>query len=98
MDAAGVAIEHDAFVIGFFNQRESLPIGAETSELIEKFLLAELQVGRDGGNFIIFKSDITGPFAASSTTLTDVVGFLIEGNIAVSRAAMRRKFAHFICR
>lgn len=44
MDAAGIPIQHDALVIGFFDQRQALAVGSQAGELDEKLALGHAEM------------------------------------------------------
>lgn len=88
MNAAGVAVEHDAFVAILLYEGEPLSVGAQPSKLSDEILQAKIQVIRDGLQLVFFESHITRPFAAGRAALADVVHLGVEHHLAVRRATI----------
>jgi hypothetical protein len=94
VDATGVAFEHDTFVVGFLDERETLPIGAESRVLLQKRLLGDAKKIGHAWNVFVFEAHIAGPFAAGGAALADVKVMGIKKDIAIARGAVIWMIAH----
>ena len=88
MDAAGVALEHDALVILFFDEGKALSIRAQPRESIEKFRFRQIEKRGDAGDFLFLQPHITRPLAAGGAALANVVGVRLEDCLTIAGAAM----------
>ncbi len=88
MNAAGMAVQHDALVIFFFDQRKALSVRAQTSEAIEKLLLGQLQESGDAGDFLFLESHIARPLATCRAALALIKRVWFEESLAIPRTAV----------
>lgn len=88
MNAARVAIQHDALVVFLLDQREPLAVGTQAGETRDEVFLTHAEKLRDARDFIFLDPHVAGPLAAIRTALTDIEYRGIEIDPAVARAAV----------
>lgn len=91
MNAARIAIQHDALVVGLFDQRETLPVGSQAGEASDELGFGESEKRGDARDFRVLQADVAGPFAACRAALADVVNAGIELDVGIARAAVVSK-------
>lgn len=69
LNGAVDAVEKNALVIGFFDQRQALAIGTQAGEAFEEFIFGKGEVSGDGTDLVIFDAHIAWPTAAVSAAL-----------------------------
>ena len=88
MNPAGVAVEHNAFVVVLLDEREALSVSTQPSKLHDEILQTKIQVICDGPQLVFFEPHITRPFAAGRAALADVVHLGVEHHLAIRRATI----------
>lgn len=88
VDAAGVAIEHDALVVFLFEERKALAVHAQAGVLIDEVTLAHAKVGGDGADLILLQAHVAGPLAACRAAVTDIECVRVQIGVPVSGAAV----------
>jgi hypothetical protein len=88
MDAAGVAVEHDALVVFLLDEGEALAVGAEAGEAVEEIRFAQFQERGDARDLVVLDPDVTGPLAAGGAALADIMNAGFEVDVVVAGAAV----------
>jgi len=73
VDAAPASFQHDAFVIPFFDERKSHPIGPQAGEAGNELVLRHSKKFCDRSDLLFFDPHIARPFTAGCASLADVV-------------------------
>lgn len=74
LDAAAAIDEHAAGVVGVLENREPIARGVDPRVLIDEFLLAEVEEGRDFGHLRVRDPHITRPTTACGAAIALVEG------------------------